>query len=78
MESALSEQALPYWEQAGQSAVERSAYVETVGQLNAALALLKTLPESPEHVLQKLVLQRILGSALMPTKGYRAPAVEKT
>ncbi len=39
--------------------------------------MLKTLPDTPERTQQELTLQLALGAALMATKGYAAPEVEK-
>jgi TOMM system kinase/cyclase fusion protein len=74
-EAGLSQQAVGYWQRAGQRAIERSANVEAIGHLTRGLDVLKTLPESPTHAQQELVLQTTLGSALMATKGYAAPQV---
>ena len=38
---------------------------------------LKTLPETPEHTLQQLGLQTILGFSLMETRGFPAVEVER-
>jgi predicted ATPase len=70
-------QAIPYWQQAGQRASQRSAYVEAIGHLTKGLELLATLPETLERTQQELSLQITLGSALSATKGYAAPEVEK-
>src|SRR5262249_8925786 len=43
-----------------------------------AVELLKTLPDTPARAQQELVLQTILGPALVATRGYTAPEVEKT
>ena len=40
-ESGLPEQALPYWQRAGERAVRRSAHVEAVRHLSKALELLR-------------------------------------
>ena len=42
-------QAIPYWQQAGQRALQRSANVEAIAHLTRGLAVLTTLPETPEH-----------------------------
>src|SRR5215471_12227867 len=47
-EAGLNEQAVSYWHKAGQKAIERSAHVEAIGHLRQGLALLQTLPETPE------------------------------
>jgi predicted ATPase len=68
-EASLIEQAIPYWQQAGQRANQRSANEEAVTHLTTGLTLLKTLPDTPERPLQELTLQTALGSALFVTKG---------
>ena len=77
-EARLIEQAIPYWQRAGERATERSAYVEAVAHLTRGLELLKTLPDTPERVQQELTLQLTLGPPLQYTKGYSAPEVEQT
>jgi predicted ATPase len=77
-EAGCPEQATPYWQRAGQQALERSANLEAVQHLTTALAQLATLPETPARVQQELDLQLALGSALMATKGRAAPEVEQT
>jgi predicted ATPase len=76
-EAGLREQAIPYWQQAGQQAIRRSANVEAISHLTKALELLKALPDTPERSQRELTLQIALGNALMATKGYAAPEVEQ-
>jgi predicted ATPase len=76
-EAGLMEQAIPYWQQAGRQALQRSANPEAVQHLTRGLALLVTLPETPARAQQELDLQIALGSALMATKGHAAPEVEQ-
>jgi class 3 adenylate cyclase/predicted ATPase len=76
-EAGLIEQAIPYWQKAGQRATERSAYAEATGHFTKGLELLKTLPDTSERAQQELTLQIALGVPLMATKGYAAPEVEK-
>src|SRR5262249_44236171 len=76
-EAGLIEQAIPYWQQAGERATQRSAYVEAISHLTRGLELLKTLPDAPEHAQQELTLQVTLGAPLIAIKGYTAPEVEK-
>ncbi|MCZ6876336.1 MAG: hypothetical protein O7G88_22870, partial [bacterium] len=52
---------------------ERSAYVEAIAHLTQGLAVLTTLPETPERLQRELDLQVALGSALYVTKGNAAP-----
>ncbi len=75
-EAGLHAQAIPYWQQAGQRAVQRSAHVEAIAHLRKGLELLKTLPDTPERAQQELTLQTLLGTPLMATKGYAIPEVE--
>jgi predicted ATPase len=74
-EAGLTAQAIPYWQQAGQRAVQRSANVEAIAHLTKGLELLKTLPDTSERAQQELTLQITLGQPLIATKGYAAPEV---
>src|SRR5713101_9959492 len=74
-EAGLIAQALPYWRQAGQKAIARSANVEAIAHLTKGLALLKTLPDTLERIQQELMLQITLGPALIAAKGFAAPEV---
>jgi class 3 adenylate cyclase/tetratricopeptide (TPR) repeat protein len=75
--AGLGEQAILYWQKAGERAVDRSAYVEAISHLSKGLELLKTLPETVEHLHQELNLQIPLGLAFMATRWYGAPEVRK-
>jgi predicted ATPase len=77
-EAGLTEQAIPYWQRAGQQARQRSANLEAVQHLTTGLALLATRPDTPARAQQEIDLQMALGPALMATKGPAAPAVEQT
>ncbi|RPJ00372.1 MAG: hypothetical protein EHM39_04960, partial [Chloroflexi bacterium] len=74
-EAGLMAQAIPYWQRAGQRAVERSANLEAVAHLTKGLTLLATLPDTSERAQQELDLQTTLGPALINTKGQAAPEV---
>jgi predicted ATPase len=76
-EAGLTAQAVPYWQKAGQSAVQRSAHVEAISHLRQGLALLQTLPETPERVQRGVDIHIALGASLLATKGYGAPEVEQ-
>jgi len=76
-EARLGEQAVVYWQWAGQQALQRSAYLEAGQHLTTGLALLATLPETPGRAKQEIDLQLALGSALIATKGNTAPEVEQ-
>jgi predicted ATPase len=75
-EAGLSVQAIPYWQRAGQRAIERSTHVEAIAHLRKGLELLRTLPDTPERWQHELDVQLALGPALMATKGFAAPDVE--
>ena len=75
MEASLAEQAIPYWQQAGQQAIERFGNQEAISHLRQGLELLKTLPETRERDQQELILQITLGGPLVMTKGYAGPEV---
>ncbi len=77
-EAGLIAQAIPYWQKAGQRAIQRSAYVEAISHLTKGLELLKTLPDTPERIQQELTLQLTLSNPLTATKGYVASEVEAT
>jgi len=77
-EAGLPTQPLPYWQRAGQLAVERSANVEAISHFTKGLELLKTLPETPEHIQQELTLHLAMGAPLLMLKGHTAPEVEHT
>jgi DNA-binding winged helix-turn-helix (wHTH) protein/predicted ATPase len=71
------EQAIPYWQRAGQQALQRSAHAEAIGHVRQGLTLLTTLPETPARRRQELDLQVALGPALIAIKGNAAPEVER-
>ena len=75
-QAGLAEQAILYWQRAGQHASDRSANVEAISHFTTGIALLTTLPETPEHTQQALTLYITLGAALLMTKGQAAPEVE--
>jgi len=74
-EAGLKEEAISYWQQAGQRAIARSANVEAISHLTKGIELVKALPDTPVRVQQELTLQIALGESLMATKGYAAPEV---
>ncbi len=74
-EASLAEQAIPYWQQAGERAMQRSANQEAIGHLTQGLAVLQTLPDTPERSQRELTLQITLGAPLIATKGYAAAEV---
>src|SRR5438094_1282514 len=75
-EAWRTEQAVAYWQRAGQQAIERSAHVEAIHHLTRGLEVLTTLPETAERLQQALTLHLALGVPLVATKGLGAPEVE--
>jgi predicted ATPase len=74
--AGCAEQAVHYWQHAGQQASDRSAHLEAISHVTTGIELLKTLPETPSRLQQALTLHIILGAALLMTKGHGAPEVE--
>src|SRR5262249_14207691 len=77
-EAGLIAEAVPYWQRAGQPAMQRAANVEAIAHLGKGIALLTTLPDTPARVQAELILQTTLGPALMATRGIAAPEVAAT
>jgi class 3 adenylate cyclase/predicted ATPase/DNA-binding winged helix-turn-helix (wHTH) protein len=75
MEAGLTGQAVAYWYKAGQSAVQRSAHAEAIAHLRQGLALLATLPATPQHLQREVHMSIALGASLSATQGYGAPEV---
>jgi class 3 adenylate cyclase/tetratricopeptide (TPR) repeat protein len=65
-EAGLSAQAMPYWQRAGQRAVERSGYREAVACFEQALIVLRRLPERRDTIEQAIDLHFDLRKALLP------------
>lgn len=76
-EAGLLDQAIGFWQYAGEQAVQRSAHREGIGHFLTGLALLGELPETPDRTHRELTIQTRLGPSLMATKGYAAPEVER-
>ena len=75
--AARPERAIPYWQQAGQRALKRSANPEAISHLTQGLTLLQSLPEDPERDQKELAMQVGLSPAYMITKGWGAVEVEQ-
>lgn len=74
-EAGLPNQAVPYWQRAGERAGARSAHHEAIGHLRRGLALLGALPPTPERIEREIALQIALGVSLAATRGYGVPEV---
>src|SRR5262245_24183855 len=68
-------QAVRYAQQAADNAARHNAHHEAIAALTKGLALLATLPESPERARHELALQLALGELLRATKGTGSPDV---
>jgi tetratricopeptide (TPR) repeat protein len=77
-EAGLPQQAIPYWQQAGQLAIECSALSEVMAHLTKALALLAALRDTPTRARQELHVLTTMGPTLIATKGHTAPEIEQT
>jgi predicted ATPase len=76
-EAGVMAQAIPYWQRAGERAIQHSAHLEATGHLTRGLDVLKILPDTLERAQQELTLQITLGVPLLATKGFGAPEVER-
>jgi DNA-binding SARP family transcriptional activator/predicted ATPase len=63
LEARIAEKAVHYLHQAGERAIQLSAYQEALTHLTKGLALLMSLPDSPERDQQELGLQLSIGLA---------------
>jgi class 3 adenylate cyclase/predicted ATPase len=70
--------AVKYLQCAGQQALRRSANLEAIQHLGAALELLKRLPDAPERTRQELTLHLALGPTWMAARGPASPEVKAT
>ncbi|MGE8367918.1 adenylate/guanylate cyclase domain-containing protein [Cupriavidus sp.] len=70
--------AVKYLHCAGEQALQRSAQMEAIRHLGAAVELLERLPDTPERAREELTLLLTLGPALIATRGQAAPEVEAT
>ena len=67
------QRAVSYWQQVGDHAARRHAHPEAIAALRQGLALLATVPDSPERTRHELTLQLSLGELLMAAKGMASP-----
>jgi tetratricopeptide (TPR) repeat protein len=72
-EAHEAEKAIAAWQQAGDRARQRSAFVEGTAHYTRALEVLATAPESPERVQQELTLQLSLSYVLDFSRGLACP-----
>jgi predicted ATPase len=68
--SGNSGQAVDQWLKAGQRAAARSAHSEAISHFARGIAVLTSLPESPERNRQEIELQLAKGLSLLTAKGF--------
>ncbi len=69
--------AVEYLGRAGQQALQRSGYTDAISSLNVAIDLVQRCPDDPERIQRELLLQLVLGPALIAVKGWAASEVEQ-
>jgi class 3 adenylate cyclase/predicted ATPase len=72
-QAGLPEAAIEWWSKAGDQALRRSAYVETIGHLTKAIGLAESLPPTPNLRREQIKLQVALLTPLIHVHGYAAP-----
>jgi class 3 adenylate cyclase/predicted ATPase len=77
IQAGLVEKAIHYWYNAARQAMARSAMVEAAAQLTKALGVLAGLPSGTDRDHKELDLQIALGAALIATRGWGEPEVER-
>jgi len=71
------DEAVLYWEKAGQRAVAQSANAEAVRHFEMALEALGAMANTPEHKEKELGLRIVLGPALINTRGPLSSNVQE-
>jgi predicted ATPase len=75
-EAGNPEQAVVYWDKAGQRASQHSANLEAVAHFSKGLEVLQTLPDTTERSQRELDMQVALGPVLIAAVGYATQEVE--
>jgi hypothetical protein len=76
-QAGFVQQAIDYWQRAGDRAANRSANHEAVAYFRKALELLEALADRAANVEQELRLLVALGPALMTTRSSAAPEIAR-
>lgn len=74
--AGLSSKAVPYYLRAAEVAQRIYANTEAIQAFRAAIALLQTMPSTPNRLEQELSLNTLLGVSLVAVKGYGSPEVK--
>ena len=71
--AAATERAVAQWLKAGQFAAARSAHREAIGHFDRGLALLASLPETPDRERREIDLLLAKGPSLLTAEGFNSP-----
>ncbi len=71
-----TDEAITYYQRAGEQAQARSAHGEAIAQFRKAIALLATQPEGAQRDTHEVALQLLLGGSLIAARGFAHPEVE--
>jgi DNA-binding winged helix-turn-helix (wHTH) protein/predicted ATPase len=74
-EAGLNEQAIPYWQRAGERAAARSAHREVIAHCTRGMEVLRRLPDTLARAGYELELRLSLGASLLSLQGPSAPEV---
>jgi predicted ATPase len=70
------DEAISYYQRAGEHAQARSAHGEAIAHFRKAIALLATQPEGADRDTHEVALQLLLGGSLIAERGFGHPEVE--
>jgi predicted ATPase len=76
-EAGLAFEALPWWQRAGENAARRSASAEAIANLERGLALVPSVPDTPERARRELALLIALGPVFFGSHGFAAAETER-
>lgn len=71
----LPEQAIPYWQKAGDIAFHHNGLIEAIGHLTKAIDLLSEIPETDDRNSREVDIRFILTNAYVNSEGYNSPKV---
>ena len=72
----LTEEAVTYYQRAGEEAQQRSAHEEAIGHFRKAIGLLGPLPEGVQRDKSEIATQLSLATSLTAVRGYAHPEAE--
>jgi len=75
-EGGAPQQAIEYWQKAGERAREQSANLEAIAYFSKGIETLETLPDNDERARRELALQLSLGHANIVAKGHGSIGAE--